>query len=132
MPEVQGLPTIDQASNIFGNTAGGEGGGVYVEAADLTMSGGELHGNTAAGYGGGIYVDAANKTVTMTNVKVAENQAGGKGGGAYIWNGTLDGSLAELTDNTATGGIVGIGFKKNQATAPLTVPANQQTKVEDP
>ena len=49
----------------------------------------------------------------------------------YILKGTLAGSLAELTGNTATVAIPGIAFKTG-ATVTLTVPMGQQTIVQDP
>ncbi|MCI0700717.1 MAG: hypothetical protein L0241_06520 [Planctomycetia bacterium] len=119
-------------TNIIGNEATGYGGGVYVLDCELTMNGGQLHGNAADFDGGGIYVDAENETVTLTNVSVTQNNAGNKGGGAYVWKGTLAGQLTALTGNTAVGGIPGIGFKQGQAPAPtITVPQGQQTVEAD-
>lgn len=130
--ELNGLPTIDQQTHIFGNSAGGKGGGLYVEGTSFVMSGGYLHGNQATGDGGGLYANVIDRTVTLTNVAVTSNQSAGKGGGAYIRNGKLEGTITALTGNTATGGINGVGYKKDDATAPVTIPANQQTKEEDP
>lgn len=104
---------------------------MFVLDTAFSMTGGEIHSNGSGLAGGGIYIDATDKTITLTNATLTDNQAGGKGGGAYISNGTLAGSLTTFTGNTATGGINGIGYKKNQALAPITVPANQQTKEED-
>ncbi len=60
-------------------------------------------------------------------VKVAVGGVHGSGGG----NGELAGSLDKLTGNMAIGGIDGVGYRKNKATAPIAVPNNQQTKEED-
>ena len=45
------------------------------------MAGGQFSGNTAGGNGGGLYVDADLDTVSLVSVSVTENGAGGKGGG---------------------------------------------------
>jgi predicted outer membrane repeat protein len=122
------------STDITDNTAAIQGGGLYVIDCDLTMTDGRLSYNTAAQDGGGFYIDAAGKTVTLNQVKVTDNKAtNGKGGGGYILNGTLAGSLAELTGNTAGAAVLplpGIGVKAG-ATATITVPANEQTVGDD-
>ncbi len=123
--------TLD-STNIIGNEAKQDGGGIYVSNTPLIMNGGQLTGNIAAAFGGGIYVDAVDKVVTLSKVSVTQNSAGQKGGGAYVLNGTLDGSITVLSKNTATGGIPGIGYNKaNKATAPITIDGGEQIKEED-
>jgi hypothetical protein len=104
---------------------------VYVLNCDLTMNNGQLHGNEADVDGGGFYVDAANKTAVLSGVRVTQNYAGRKGGGGYIMNGTLAGSLAELTGNEAGVAIPGIARKAGQTTVTLTVPPGEQTIQDD-
>lgn len=48
--------TISESARISGNTATGNGGGIYFKnKGTLTMNGGSITGNTATGDGGGIY-----------------------------------------------------------------------------
>jgi hypothetical protein len=120
-------PRIEENTRIYGNTAGNNGGGLYVLDTSLSMSGGEIHGNTAygnglsfyGGWGGGIYVDAVNKTVTLSQVKLTNNAAGTTGGGGYVWKGTLQlQNLTHFSGNTAQESIDGVGYKQG-ATATL-------------
>ena len=51
---------------IYGNTSGGYGGGVWVGSSTFTMTGGEIYGNTSGGSsssGGGVYL-----TISPNNV----------------------------------------------------------------
>lgn len=48
--------TISESARISGNTATGNGGGIYFKSkGTLTMNGGSITGNTATGDGGGVY-----------------------------------------------------------------------------
>ena len=48
--------TISESAHISGNTATGNGGGIYFESeGTLTMNGGSITGNTTNGDGGGVY-----------------------------------------------------------------------------
>lgn len=48
--------TISESARISGNTATGNGGGIYFKnKGTLTMNGGSITGNTATGDGGGVY-----------------------------------------------------------------------------
>lgn len=48
--------TISESAHISGNTATGNGGGIYFKnKGTLTMNGGSITGNTATGDGGGVY-----------------------------------------------------------------------------
>jgi hypothetical protein len=135
--------TLINQTDIIGNTATQSGGGLSFQSvsafASLTMNDGQLKDNEADSLGGGIYVDAFGNTASLNGVSVTLNRAsgaGGKGGGGYVLNGTLDGTLTALTDNQDGAGVngptAGIAFKQaNGATAPIAVPPNQQTVVAD-
>ena len=78
------------------------GGGVYVGSnGTFEMSGGTIAGNSATGDGGGVYVKG---TFTMENGTIAYNAAGGGscGGGVYVGgtftmeNGTISGNTAGI------------------------------------
>ena len=84
---------------------GVNGRGVNVsEGSTFTMYGGSIYGNTATGDGGGIW--AANKAViTMYGGEISGNKTtGGEGGGVYIGiNATLEMSgSASITKNVTT------------------------------
>ena len=84
---------------------GVNGRGVNVsEGSTFTMYGGSIYGNTATGDGGGIW--AANKAViTMYGGEISGNKTtGGEGGGVYIGiNATLEMSgSASITENVTT------------------------------
>lgn len=84
---------------------GVNGRGVNVsEGSTFTMYGGSIYGNTATGDGGGIW--AANKAViTMYGGEISGNKTtGGEGGGVYIGiNATLEMSgSASITGNVTT------------------------------
>ena len=78
-----GYATIS-GGTISGNvvtSASGFGGGIYLKAANLTMSGGELS-NNRANNGGGIYVDNSG-FITMTGGTISNNVATANGGGIF-------------------------------------------------
>jgi hypothetical protein len=74
--------------------------------------------------------------VNLNGIKLTNNAAGGKGGGAYIHKGQL--TLYEPTafsGNTATLGIAGAGYKANQAGLTFTItnpPPGTQAAEQDP
>jgi predicted outer membrane repeat protein len=85
---------------ITGNTAGDEGGGLYLSATDTTINNSTITANTASGDGGGInFEDGPFAVVDST---ITGNTAGGKGGG--IW---IDDSLASISDTTIDGNVSG-------------------------
>ena len=83
---------------------GVNGRGVNVsEGSTFTMYGGSIYGNTATGDGGGIW--AANKAViTMYGGEISGNKTTGEGGGVYLGiNATLEMSgSASITKNVTT------------------------------
>lgn len=118
---------IQNGSQIFGNTATVDGGGIYaagslslansilllntagrhggaasVANGDLSAVASTISQNTAAQNGGGLNV---NNGVSLINVVMQENVAGTNGGGVLQWNGT-DGIKVTVVNSF---------FTKNQA-----------------
>jgi len=78
-----GIATIS-AGTISGNvvtSASGFGGGIYLKAANLTMSGGSIT-NNRANNGGGIYVDTSG-LINMSGGTISNNVAAANGGGIF-------------------------------------------------
>lgn len=90
---------------VFGNTATGQGGNVYVNASpglDLYLYGSSLLSAGSATDGGGLACVGDGRVRFHHNTTVANNQASGKGGGVY-----LAGSCnLELYSGGSNGGIV--------------------------
>ena len=99
--------TLDALSIVSGNTANGEGGGIFA-LDDVTLNGGTVSGNNAVattqsptGDGGGIY---AVDDVTMNGGLVTNNTASNNGGGIFSDGGSVFlNSLAVVSFNTAGG-----------------------------
>ena len=89
---------------------GVNGRGVNVsEGNTFTMYGGSIYGNTATGDGGGIWADRK-AVITMYGGEISGNKTtGGDGGGVYLGiNATLEMSgSASITENTTTDGSGG-------------------------
>ncbi|MCD7947824.1 MAG: S-layer homology domain-containing protein, partial [Oscillospiraceae bacterium] len=96
---------------IPGNTAGTNGGGLYLGAGvSFDLTGGEISGNTADGNGGGIYAYGA--TVIMDDGSISGNTATVNGGGIGSTSGsTLDMKQGAISGNNAAngGGIYAAG-----------------------
>ncbi|GAA5482150.1 right-handed parallel beta-helix repeat-containing protein [Haloferula sargassicola] len=69
------------------------------EDADVSMIGLEITGGFTAGDGGGIEVEGS---LLLSQCTVADNEAGGLGGGIYLDGGNLRGENLTLAGNTAT------------------------------
>jgi parallel beta-helix repeat protein len=86
---------------ISGNTASGDGGGVYINSTPLgghiVLSANATTGNVAAGNGGGIYVDNLSGATTLGRNIITGNRATGNGGGIYV--STSYGSVTSLAGN---------------------------------
>ena len=86
-------------STISGNTASGEGGGIWNFEGTLNLTNSTVSGNTASLDGGGIY-NFPSSTLTLTNSTVSSNTADDDGGGlhnfgtATITNSTISGNTA--------------------------------------
>ncbi len=87
-----------------GNTAGTNGGGLYLGAnASFDLTGGEISGNTAGGGGGGIYAYGA--AVTMDGGTISGNTATANGGGICSTSGSrLDMKQGVISGNGAVNG----------------------------
>lgn len=88
---------INNASIMNNVTTGSNGGGVYISSGTAFITNATISGNQAVGggaNGGGVYHNS-NDNLTMTNVTLANNQAGSLGGGLYHY-----GRYAILTNVT--------------------------------
>ena len=91
----------DISDNKFANTAAGEsaigdGGGVFANVGPITIDGSTISGNTATGDGGGIW---SGSSLSIKNSLVTQNQAGALGGGIFN-QGTFTSSGTSIVDNT--------------------------------
>ena len=97
--------TIGGTSDSDKNTAK-NGGGVFVaNYSELNMKDGTISGNTASGDGGGVYVTGSTSTFTMTGgtAKISGNTANGSGGGVYVSASTFKMSGGAISGNTSDG-----------------------------
>ncbi len=105
---------IGNGSLVLRNKAGGQGGGVYVEADSFgglhTLGGARLEGNRASGEGGAVFAYsrstslASNLTIGGLGTLLAHNTAGA-GGGAVSLDGYMSVRISDgavLLNNTAT------------------------------
>ena len=93
---------------ITGNTAGDEGGGLYLSATDTTINNSTITANTSFEEGGGIGFE--NGSMTIVDSTISENSST-SGGGLYGYNGSLTISNSTITANTASGDGGGINFE---------------------
>lgn len=93
-------------TTISGNTAGGDGGGVYIfGTADVTITDCIIKDNTATtGGGGGIYIDGSTATLKMEGGEISGNTAGGDGGGVAVNRGTFTLENGTISGNRAAYG----------------------------
>ena len=95
--------------DVFGNTATGDGGGIYAEDGSLTTLLTTIDGNTATtatGDGGGIFARLINTSISKSTV--SGNDAGGLAGGVFIYRGTANIENSTISGNdadSAGGGI---------------------------
>lgn len=100
---------------IYNNTSQGNGGAIYSEGADVTVSGGYIFSNSARtnseGGGGAIYAQGG--SVALNGGYLFDNSAkGGYGGAVYMKDGTLtvsDSAVLAGNRSVKEGGIVGTG-----------------------
>ncbi|HEX9928326.1 MAG TPA: FG-GAP-like repeat-containing protein [Pyrinomonadaceae bacterium] len=98
-------------SIVSGNNIGGEGGGIYSGAADVTIINSAII-NNAAFSGGGIYQQS--NTLTIINSTISSNTSLSNGGGVRIWGTALTCTNCTISYNRSTsGGSVGGGVSLN-------------------
>lgn len=89
------------------------GGAVYVNGGQFTMTDGSITNNNATAHGGAVYVDGGQ--FTMTNGEISHNTAAANGGAAYVSGGDFEMSDGTVSNNTALNGgaayISGGNFK---------------------
>ncbi|MDY3560516.1 hypothetical protein R5W23_001751 [Gemmata sp. JC673] len=93
------------------NIATDRGGGLYISASNVALSGVDVNGNSAATRGGGIYVGnpvAAGSILILTGGTTVQNNVvsstTGKGGGIYFGKGTINLNGVWIGSNSATQG----------------------------
>lgn len=76
--------TISESARISGNTATGNGGGIYFKSkGTLTMNGGSITGNTATGDGGGVYFGGDTFSISG-NLDISGNKKAGADNNVYL------------------------------------------------
>ncbi len=101
-----GTLSLTNDTNITGNSADGNGGGIFVSTGGLTVSGGKIgwhdtgQGNTATGDGGGLYV--AEGSVTLSSTVLVYNNTAVNGAGVHVRGGSLTITGANI-GNTGSG-----------------------------
>ena len=78
---------VMSGGSVTGNVASQDGGGIFADYP-VTVTGGVISGNSAK-YGGGYYFDEPDKTAELSGVTISDNTASEKGGGIYVWHGTV-------------------------------------------
>ena len=73
--------------SVTGNVASQDGGGIFADYP-VRVTGGVISGNSAK-YGGGYYFDEPDKKAELSGVTISGNTASEKGGGIYVWHGTV-------------------------------------------
>jgi hypothetical protein len=111
--------TLDDVTMRF-NAATVDGGAIWANGLNLTIEirNSRITGNTAGDDGGGIYINNV-AAMTIENSTIANNTAGGRGGGAYFYIPTdlLTIDTTTISGNTATGPGGGLGFFYSSAGA---------------
>jgi len=91
-------------SEISGNEAGGDGGGIWLVRFDevILNNNVEINENAAGRYGGGIFFAPGSGTLTINNnVTINGNASAQDGGGVYLGSGELVINDGLINDNTA-------------------------------
>ena len=102
--------TVTISGLTIANGASNNGGGIFNEHADLTLSNCTVSGNSASISGGGIYSHGGvrSATLTLNNSTISGNSASSCGGGIYSHLSTLTLNNSTISGNAATdgGGII--------------------------
>ena len=101
--------TAIHASTISGNTAAGDGGGIWNTTNLLLDTASVVSSNLSGGSGGGLWHNALNPdAANLSKVTITGNSATGPGGGIFSGNGsggvTLTMHFSRLQGNSATSG----------------------------
>lgn len=76
--------TISESARISGNTATGNGGGIYFKnEGTLTINGGSISGNTTTGDGGGVYFGGDTFSISG-NLDISGNKKAGADNNVYL------------------------------------------------
>jgi CSLREA domain-containing protein len=106
---------------VSGNSAGSTGGGIYVDGGQLFLTRSTVSGNSASVHGGGIYNDGQ---VSLANSSVRNNSAGSSGGGIYNISSDLTVQSSTIQANEALGtddGFEGGGGVFNVGTGTVNI-----------
>ncbi|CAM8651435.1 Right handed beta helix domain containing protein [Acidimicrobiia bacterium] len=116
---------------ITGNTAGdGDGGGLYLEETDTTISNSTIDGNVSEGNGGGI--SSGTGSLTISNSTIDGNVSEGNGGGIFLYYGSLTISNTTISGNEgfAGGGIYAKYLGSDLDIINSTISGNRSTSEE--
>ncbi len=129
-----GNPVIEDAI-ISDNTSVLDGGGIrFYMIRGLLMNDVTISGNTSEYRGGGLYLEDSDSDNILNNVTISGNTAtcnaiggaawgGGRGGGIFMWRGSLSLNNVNISENTATcdtsGNSVGGGIYMNSSSLSL-------------
>ncbi|HEX9645725.1 MAG TPA: right-handed parallel beta-helix repeat-containing protein [Acidimicrobiia bacterium] len=111
---------------------GGEGGGLYVQDGDLSVSGGAVEGNVADNNGGGIsHRGAGGFSLGVFGTAITGNDASGVGGGIFTWSSaSFTVVAADVSGNTSIAQGAGIGALDTAGIVALsTIDGNQASAV---
>jgi len=90
---------------IIGNT-GGEGGGIHLNGVQGSFKN-TIVAKNSANMGGGLYIRNMGNGIDAENLKIVENLATDKGGGAYLFYCKINFDTTSIVNNTAnTGGAI--------------------------
>ncbi len=97
------VPVTVDGFHLINGSVNGDGGGLYVYTATVTLANSQVYSNvtSGSGSGGGIYAEGGALTITAT--QVYSNQADGSGGGIYHLDGTLALYNGQVYSNSTTG-----------------------------
>ena len=132
--------TISESARISGNTATGNGGGIYFKnEGTLVMNGGSITGNTATGDGGGVYF-GGDTFIISGNIDISGNKKLGADNNVYLPDyksitvaGALTGSnpigvTTEKTPDASNYVLIASGYK-NYAAPEKFIYENDSTPV---
>lgn len=103
---------------VDNNTTDDEGGGIYVDAGTVDVSGGQINSNTADD-GGGVYISGGDKLILHNDVKVGNNRTLGESGGGITCHGKLEINTATISLNSSAKYGGGIYYKNSGETITL-------------